>query len=72
MVLNLNSTPTGGDLVILEGEARVDPDASPSWADADYQAKYRALIDAEGWTPESFADDYPDAIRIRLTRVRQA
>jgi PPOX class probable F420-dependent enzyme len=68
--LHLNATETGGDVVRIEGLAGLDPPAGPSSADADYQAKYRSLIDAEGWTPESFAADYPDAIRIRPTRIR--
>lgn len=52
-------------------QARLDPGASPPRADADSQATYRARIDAGGGTTGSFADDYPDATRVRLIRVRQ-
>jgi PPOX class probable F420-dependent enzyme len=69
VALHLNSTPRGGDVVTLEGEARLDPGA-PSSADVPaYAAKYRAMILESGWTPESFARDYPDAIRVRVTRA---
>jgi PPOX class probable F420-dependent enzyme len=68
--LNLNATPRGGDIVALEGEARLDPAAPRSDQQPTYAAKYRALIDDYGWTPASFAADYPDPIRIRVTKVR--
>jgi hypothetical protein len=32
--------------------------------------KYRELIDSYGWTPQSFARDYPHVIRVTPTRVR--
>jgi PPOX class probable F420-dependent enzyme len=70
VALNLNSTPSGGDVVSLEGVARLDPDAPSSATYTDYALKYRALLDEYGWTPEYFAREYPDAIRIRVTRVR--
>lgn len=68
--LNLDGNGRGGDIVTIEGEARLDPGAPPSNDVPEYQEKYRAFIDRNGWTPESFAGDYPVALRIRPTRVR--
>jgi PPOX class probable F420-dependent enzyme len=68
--LNLDGNGRGGDIVTIEGEARLDPNTPPSSEVPEYQAKYRAFIDGNGWTPESFARDYPVAVRIRPTRVR--
>lgn len=68
--LNLDGNGLGGDIVTIEGEARIDRDAPPSSEVPGYQAKYRPFIDRNGWTPESFARDYPVPIRIRPTKVR--
>ncbi len=35
-----------------------------------YIDKYREFIDSYGWTPQSFADDYPHVIRVSPTRAR--
>jgi PPOX class probable F420-dependent enzyme len=68
--LHLEGNGRGGANVIFEGEARLEP-AGPS-ADAmpAYMAKYRDYIDAFGWTPESFAGDYPHVIRVIPARAR--
>lgn len=41
------------------GIARIDPDAPPSDEVPSYQEKYAGYISPNGWTPESFATDYP-------------
>jgi PPOX class probable F420-dependent enzyme len=68
--LALNSDPTGDGLVIIEGEATIVEDGVPASDDLEYIAKYRPLIDSYGWTPESFARDYPLRIHVRPTRLR--
>jgi len=68
--LNLDGNGLGGDIVTIEGIARIDPGAPPSHDVVPYQQKYRDFIARNGWTPESFAADYPTAIRIRPTKVR--
>jgi PPOX class probable F420-dependent enzyme len=68
--LNLDGNGRGGDIITVEGVARFDPDAPASSALPVYQDKYRDNIARNGWTPESFARDYPVAIRIRPTRAR--
>ncbi len=68
--LHLDGDGSGGDIVIFEGTAVVDPAGPPPSAMADYQAKYGALIEAYGWTMEKFAEDYPHVIRVSPTRAR--
>ena len=68
---NLDSDGEGGDVVSIEGEARI---ACEQAAEADvppaYVEKYAAQVAANGWTMASFLVDYPVEIRIRPTRVR--
>ena len=68
--LHLDGNGRGGDIVSIEAEARVDPGTAPSTEVAPYQERYASWIADHGWTPESFARDYPVALRIRPTRVR--
>jgi PPOX class probable F420-dependent enzyme len=68
---NLDGNGDGGDVVTIEGEARIVRDRAPA-ADVppEYLDKYASLIAEEGWTLESFLADYPVEIRIRPSRVR--
>jgi PPOX class probable F420-dependent enzyme len=68
--LNLNSTPLGENLVIIEGRAEIVADAPGADADGPYMAKYDTEIIREGMTAESFARDYPVRIHIHPTRLR--
>ena len=68
--LNLDGNGEGGDIVTIEGIARIDGDAPPSDEMPAYQEKYAGYIARNGWTPESFAADYPIAIRITPKRSR--
>jgi len=70
VAFNLNTDAGGGDVVTMEGEARVDLTATPPDQDAAYLAKYRGLLDKNGWTPEYFAAEYPIPIIVRPTRWR--
>ncbi len=68
--LNLDGNGLGGDIVIVEGDARIDG-ATPSAADnRDYLAKYGPVMDDHGWTPEWFAGRYSVPIRVTPTRFR--
>ena len=71
VALNLDGNGRGGDVVTIEGEATIDPDA-PSAAEMDeYRRKYRHRMD-RGWGgPEGFSEKYPTAIRVRPIRVRE-
>lgn len=68
--LHLDGNGEGGDIVSIEGKAHIDPAAPPSNQVAAYQEKYAGFIARNGWTPDSFAADYPVAIRIVPTRSR--
>lgn len=68
--LNLDGDGRGGAVVTVEGNARLDPEAPASHEVHEYSAKYREKIAGHGWTPESFAIDYPIPIRITPTRAR--
>ncbi len=68
--LNLNSTPSGGEVVIIEGRAAIVPDGPPADEDERYVAKYEEPMDDLGMTPDSFATDYPVRIHIQPTRLR--
>jgi PPOX class probable F420-dependent enzyme len=68
--LNLNSTPTGGEVVVIEGTAEVDPDGPLAYQDEAYVAKYVDPMADLGMTPESFAADYPVRIHVTPTKLR--
>jgi PPOX class probable F420-dependent enzyme len=68
--LNLNSTPHGGSLVIIEGRAEIIDGAPLAEQDEDYMAKYDEPIVREGMTAESFSRDYPVRIHVHPTRLR--
>ena len=70
VALNLDGNSMGGDIVTLEGTARIVGDEPRAAEAPDYLAKYRERMDAYGWSPEKFAADYPVAIRITPTRLR--
>jgi PPOX class probable F420-dependent enzyme len=68
---NFDSDGEGGDIVSIEGEARIVRErASAVDVPPAYVAKYAARLAAFGWTMETMLVDYPVEIRIRPTRVR--
>ena len=70
VALNFHANDRGGDVVIFTGEAHV-AESAPSANDvAAYIEKYRSSIAALGATPESFAQSYSVAIRVKPTSVR--
>ncbi len=68
VALHLNSTLDGGDVVRVEGTAKVLKRQPPAHKVPAYIAKYRSLIKTYGWTPESFSDDYRIPIRVSVTK----
>jgi PPOX class probable F420-dependent enzyme len=67
---HLNSDSVGGDVVTMEGEARVDLTYPPADQVEAYIAKYRALLTEYDWTPEYFASQYTLPILVQPTRWR--
>jgi PPOX class probable F420-dependent enzyme len=70
VALNLDGNGMGGDIVTLEGRARIVADHPAAHEVSPFVAKYAERIERNGWTPESFAADYSVAIRITVTRRR--
>jgi PPOX class probable F420-dependent enzyme len=68
--LHLEGNGRGGDNVIFEGRARLEPAGPKADTVPAYISKYQGFIDTFGWTAESFAADYPHVIRVSLTRAR--
>lgn len=67
---NLNGDRNGNDLIILQGEARID-NRSPSAKDHPaYVAKYTEGVKSIDMTWESFAGEYSTPIRITPTSIR--
>ncbi|HEY2598217.1 MAG TPA: TIGR03667 family PPOX class F420-dependent oxidoreductase [Candidatus Dormibacteraeota bacterium] len=68
--LHFNTTPDGGDVVRIDGDAarlKRYPLASrvPS-----YIRKYARLIKSYDWEPDGFSRQYHIALRVRPTRLR--
>jgi PPOX class probable F420-dependent enzyme len=70
VALNLNTNKTGGDVVVITGDALINPDVPPAHENAAYVAKYAERIADIGYTPESFAAAYSVPIRITPTDLR--
>ena len=68
--LHLDSDGHGGDIIVLEGEAKLlDRDLKATDVDA-YIEKYKGSIKSLGMTPEGFAQSYSVPIRFTPTRIR--
>jgi len=68
--LAMRTDEHGDALVVITGEAAVDPSASPADQLPPYLEKYRGEIARQGSDPPGFAGAYSVAIRIRPTRLR--
>jgi len=68
--LHLEGDGRGSGNVIFEGDALIDPDGPSADEVPAFVSKYQSLIDSYGWTPKSFATDYPHVIRVTPTRAR--
>jgi PPOX class probable F420-dependent enzyme len=69
VTLNLDGDGRGGDVVVLSGIARVDPDAPAADAFPAWLEKYADQIEEFGMTPASYAARFSVPVRIRLTRL---
>ncbi len=68
--LHFNCTPSGGDVVILNGDASIETSAAAANANPAYVDKYRDGIQSIGMTPDAFARAYSVAMRVRPTSLR--
>lgn len=67
---HLDSDGVGGDILAIEGRAAIEPGAPPANQLPTYLEKYRDGIKRIGMTPDSFASDYSEAVRITPERAR--
>jgi PPOX class probable F420-dependent enzyme len=70
VTLNFGGDGNGGDIVIFSGTATVDRELPSAHANESYLSKYREGITRLGSTPEAFAEQYSEPVRIRLTGLR--
>lgn len=70
VTLALDETEGGTDVVIVEGTAELIDDPQISVEMPAYVEKYGTLLQSRGWTPESMASDYSQAIRVTPTKFR--
>jgi PPOX class probable F420-dependent enzyme len=68
--LNFRGTETGGDIVVLNGQAAINPTAEPPHEHAAYIEKYQRGLANLKLTPEAFAQQYSVAVDVRVTKVR--
>jgi PPOX class probable F420-dependent enzyme len=68
VVLALDNTEKGNDVVLFEGTAEVLSETSLEVMSAAYEAKYQPQMDQYNWNRESMAKDYSQPIRITPTR----
>lgn len=70
VALNLNSSPSGGDVVTLKARAQVDPGGATEQELTDYLRKYADGIASLGSTPEKFQAEYSQLLRITPVKLR--
>ena len=67
---HLDGDHHGSEVVVVEGTASVDADREAANENAAYLDRYRGYMNANGWTPQSFANKYSVAIRMSIDNVR--
>lgn len=70
VALSLNSDESGGDVVVLIGEASLGHNVPPANKVPAYLRKYRQGMADLGMTPEEFAQDYSVPIRVIPSSLR--
>jgi len=70
VTLHLEGDGRGGAIVVLNGIAEVALDPPTADLHAGFIGKYQTFLDQYGWTPEWFAENYPTALRLRVSSVR--
>lgn len=70
VALHFNSTPDGGDVVRIDGDATRLRRFPLAFRVPTYIRKYARLIKSNDWEPEGFSKQYHIALRVRPTRFR--
>lgn len=68
VVLGLDNTRNGGDVITIEGVVELPPRGTVTAELAPYAEKYAARLQRMGQTPRQLAQAYSEAIRITPTR----
>ena len=72
VMLALDDTRGGDDVIMIEGEATLlDPSEVDTTMPA-YAEKYGELLKDMRWTPQSMAQDYTQPIRVKPARIMVA
>jgi hypothetical protein len=70
VALHFNGDGSGGDVVVLTGDAAQAPDSPAPHENPAYLAKYGDAMTRVGGSPAEFAEQYPIALRVRVGRIR--
>jgi PPOX class probable F420-dependent enzyme len=70
VALNFDGNGTGGDIIVITGQAQVSSDDPPADQSPVYVEKYRDFIARRYATPENFASIYSIALRIDPISIR--
>jgi PPOX class probable F420-dependent enzyme len=70
VALNFDGNGSGGDIIVITGQAQLSPDAPSANQLPAYVEKYRDFIARSFGTPENFAARYSVALRIYPTAIR--
>ncbi len=70
VALNFDGNGSGGNIIVITGEAQLGSDDPPADRFAIYVEKYRDFIARRYSTPENFASIYSVALRIRPIAIR--
>lgn len=70
VAFSLNTDAEGGDVVTMEGRAKIEAGGPPASANTAYLAKYQGKLDGYGWTADYFSGEYPAVVRVTPTRWR--
>ena len=68
--LNLDGNGQGGDIIVLAGDAELLDDHPLAYDNPQYIAKYGERAAQTFGDSRNFAEQYPIAMRIRITKVR--
>ena len=68
VVLALDNTKNGSDVIVIEGKAELLKQGDVNTTLPAYAEKYLSELKDMGWTPESMAADYSQPIRVTPTK----
>jgi len=70
VALNFDGNGSGGDIIVITGQAQVSPADPPADRVPAYVEKYRDFIAQRYTTPENFASIYSVALRVHPSTIR--